>query len=148
MAKLSPFMTKPEQWVEELAGLKADRKKIEDREEKLKTRILAFLKEKGIESLAGEKHEVRLEKRESTDFSQGALKELFGEEWLADAKRRLPARVSESLRMVEIKKDEPEKPATATATTDPKVKQILDHFAPGAEQPKPAEKKPWSKKAQ
>ena len=116
MAKLNPFLSKPAEWVESLAQLQAERKKLEDREESLKSKLKLHMKEKELETVAGDKHEFRRVTGERTDFSQKALSETFGEKWLSDAITKLPKSKTESFRLVERK------------PVDPMVKEIVDHF--------------------
>lgn len=120
MAKLSPFLSKPSEWVEKYAALSAEIKKLEDQKDGLKEKIKLHLKEKGLEVVAGDKHEARLVVSERTDFSQRALAATFGDAWLDEAIVKLPKSKSETFRVVERKAD------------DPKVQEIVDHFTPKA----------------
>ena len=132
MAKISPFLSRPEEWVENLAALREERKKIEEREGHLRDKILGHLRDKSLESIASDRYEAKIERRESTDFSQAALAAEFGTDWLAAAKKRLPIRQSESLRLTARQSQ-----ATGPAERD-FVQEIDEKFAPG---PKPSKSK-------
>lgn len=105
MADINPFLGSPQQWVEQLAQLRAQRQVIEGKEDRLKTKLRAYLDEKKIDELAADKFVARIERRESTDFSQKALTEHLGEKKFSALKAALPVKVSESLTIRELKKE-------------------------------------------
>jgi hypothetical protein len=117
MGSISPFLSKPSEWVEELAKLKAERKKIEDREDSLASKLKLHMQEQGLETIKGETHEYKRTTSERTDLSQKAIAATFGEKFLDEPIVKLPKAKSESYRISEIKAE------------DPKVKEIVDHFA-------------------
>jgi len=104
MADMSPFLSTPAQWVEKLAQLRAERQKIEEAEDRLRKKLLEYLKANNLESLEADQFVAVLQKREASDFTQKALEAEFGALWLAAAKERLPIKLSESL-VVKAKKE-------------------------------------------
>ena len=124
MADISPFLSTPQTMIVKLAALRDERKKLEAREEKLRAKIEEHLRAKGVDRLAADGHEVRLEKRESVDFSQKALSALYGSDWLDDAKKRLPTREVTSLRLIDVKSVE----KAVTPAADKKMKDDISSF--------------------
>jgi hypothetical protein len=116
MGNISPFLSKPSEWVEQLAEIQAERKKLEDREDNLKSKLKLHMQEQGVETVTGEKHEFKRSTSERTDLSQKAIAATFGEKFLDELIVKLPKAKSETYRLVERK-------------DDPKVKEIVDHFA-------------------
>ena len=137
MADLSPFLSTPGEWVERLAELREQRKKLEAQEERLRGKIEGYLASEKIDHVAGEKFIARMERRESVDFSQGALAEEFGAAWLVTAKDRLPKRVTESLAIRPIKIVEESKEGQDLR------KELSAHFSGPAPSTKPERKNPW-----
>lgn len=125
MADISPFLSTPQTMIVKLAALRDERKKLEAREEKLRAKIEEHLRAKNLDRLAADGHEVRLEKRESVDFSQKALSALYGDDWLLDAKKRLPTREITSLRLIDVKSVEKN---PASGSRDKKVEGELGSF--------------------
>jgi seryl-tRNA synthetase len=129
MGNISPFLSKPSEWVEQLAEIQAERKKLEDREDNLKSKLKLHMQEQGVETVTGEKHEFKRSTSERTDLSQKAIAATFGEKFLDELIVKLPKAKSETYRLVERK-------------DDPKVKEIVDHFsakAPEISATKPTE---------
>jgi hypothetical protein len=116
MAKLSPFLTKPAQWVEELGLLTAEMKKLEAREEKLRGRLKLHMQEKGVNSLKGDKFEFKVLRGEKSDISIDAILETFG----PDAITKLPKKKTEQYRLVEIKPKD---------AGDKRADEIVKHFS-------------------
>lgn len=123
MADLKPFLSTPAQWVDELARCRADRKRIEEREDALREKLRAYMSEKSVTSLDGAEAVAKVETRESVDFSQGALGALYGDEWLADARSRLPRKIIETLVVRDLKK-------AAAKSSDVTGRQIADALFP------------------
>lgn len=139
MADISPFISTPGQWIEELAQIRAQRNKLEDRENHIKTKLREHLDREKLTELSGETHYARIEVRESTDFSQKTLAEVFGPKWLASTKKKLPTKTTEALVIREIPKaDVPEKLQST------KTDQIAEFFG-AKETYNEKEKKPWQK---
>lgn len=134
MADLSPFLSNPQKWIEELAKLRSERQKIEEREDRLKTKLRSHFDQANLTELAADSFLARIEKRESTDFSQKALTEYMGKKKFAALKESLPVKVSESLVIREIKKEE--------ASPNSKTEEIATFF--GAQEKKKGAL-PWQK---
>jgi hypothetical protein len=117
MAKLSPFLSEPGTWVEDLASVNAEIKKLEDRAENLKSKLKLHMQEKELEVVEGQTHDFKVQRGERTDFSQKALAATFGDDWLDQAITKLPKSKTETYRIV------------ARKGVDPKVQEIVDHFA-------------------
>lgn len=112
MPDLSAFMSTPQEWVEKLALLKDERKKIEDAEDRLRAKLSAHLAEKNLTSVQGLSHIVKIETRESVDWTKKTLVDVLGPEWFLTTEAKLPKRTTSSLVLRAIKKDEA--PPTAT----------------------------------
>jgi len=107
MADLSAFVPRSGEWVNELVSLRDQRKTLEAREKKLRERILSYLRSERKSTIPGTEFEAKILKTERQDFSQKALTVLFGDEWLAKAKKQLPTSKAESIRLVKIKAGAP-----------------------------------------
>lgn len=118
MPELSPFLSKPSAWVEQVAELNAEIKKLEDRKDGLTSKLKLHMKEQNLEAVQGEKHEFKRSTSERTDLSQKAIAATFGDKYLDELIVKLPKVKSESFRIVELKPE------------DPKVREIVDHFIP------------------
>lgn len=116
MTDISPFLSKPAEWVEELGALAADRKKIEEREEKLKGKLKLHMQEKGLEAVSGEKFDYQRQTGERTDTSIDAILQTFGE----DAVTKLPKKKTESFKLVARKVKDAE---------DRRADDIVKHFS-------------------
>lgn len=106
MAKLSPFVSTPAQWVEKLAQLRAERQKIETEEHRLKTKVRAYMEEKKLDAFQAESFIAKIERRETPDFSKDTLIEVFGDRWYVDIKSKLPVKASEALVIRALKEKE------------------------------------------
>lgn len=104
MASLNPFLSSPQEWVEELAKLKSEREKIERREDHLRDKLKAHMAEKQVDHVESPTHVVRYESRERIDTSQKALEAVCGEHWQA-LKDSLPRVQSQALVLRERKDD-------------------------------------------
>lgn len=113
MGNLNPFLSKPGEWVEELARLKDDIKALSERESKLTDKLKAHMKERDIEVVIGDKHEFKRQTGERTDTSQKALAATFGDAWLDDAITKLPKQKTETFRLFARKAITPEARAIA-----------------------------------
>lgn len=123
MADLDAVLSKPEEWVEEYAKISAEEKKLGDRKKHLADKIKLRMKELGLQTLPGISHEAVWRESERTVFTQEALGEIYGTAWLDDTIKKLPKAKSEYFRVA------------ARKELDPKAKEIVDHFAGGAQAP-------------
>jgi hypothetical protein len=106
MADISPFLSTPQQWIEELVRLKVDRAKIESREEHLRDKLRAHFEASGINRLSASDHEARLEARHATDMTQASLEKAMGQKRWLTLKAKLPVKTSEVLVVRKIKAEE------------------------------------------
>jgi hypothetical protein len=114
MTSITPFMTPPEEWTDQLGALAAEIKALEGKAMRLKDKLKLHMTEKELTTVTGGKFEYRRQTGERTDFSEDAITETFG----PDAVTKLPKKKTESFRIVERKVE-----------ADPKVKEIVDHFS-------------------
>lgn len=60
MANINPFLSKPSEWVEEMANIRDQRRKLDERTRHLEQKLMLHMKEKGITRFSGDKHGVVL----------------------------------------------------------------------------------------
>ena len=74
MVNLSPFLSSPGEWVNELIELREKRKKIEKREKKLQSKLLLHIESEGIPAVQGTEYEAEIKKTKWRGLPRVALR--------------------------------------------------------------------------